>query len=982
MKQLIITWYRRLRYWIWLAAILVILYAGLGFGAAPMILKHVLTHQLSARLQRPVGVEKIRVNPFSLSVTLTGFAIGDKDGQSLMSAQRCYANAQLSSLWRRVLVVNAVEVNGLDLHLLRLGADHFNISDLFPATTASSAKSKKRSQAMAVVAHRMTLTDGRLAFEDRATQPSFATQWQGIQLEILGLDTRLKARPAQLNFAAASEAREKARIRGQLSVTPFSVQAQIELESLVMAKYAPYYQPYFKPQVAGGILSLSAALKWARDTGRIDPLALKVAGLNIALGPDQPLLALSRLELDNASLNFMERTIRLGQIAAQNGQIHVRRDAQGRLQLLDVVAQGGPPASQIAPAPDAKQGPAWEVLLDQFKLDGFDLAFSDLQPPQPVQIDLHQISAAVEGLSTRPETQAKVHLGFQWAEQGSFSTEGTLGLRPLAAELKIEAKDLEIVPLQPYLGQHLQIIVTSGKFNGQGTLRITSAPQKPTDVQYSGQAALNDCQAVGALKSGDLVKFKSLFLSGLEAGSAPLRLSIDEVSLTDFFNRLVLYSDGTINLSAALKAPAAGTSASAQSTVSKKETATLPAPGAAQHSANPLGANIRINTITLQGGVVDFKDQFIQPNVRVTLKELGGRISGLAAGNAQKADILLRGVTPAKIPFEISGKVNPFIEKPFLDLKMVFTDIDLSQFAPYSAKYLGYELDKGQLSLSLAYHLEENQLAGRNKIEVNQLTLGNAVESPQATKLPVKLAIALLKDADGDINLDFPVEGSVDDPRFSLKDMIFSMLGNLVMDIVRSPFKFLGSLFGHGEELKYVDFAPGQADITPLGAEKLGDLAKALAARPELRMDIQGQIDPQADTDALRQAKFERRLKRAKVKGARNAPPLDQVTITAEEKENLIQKAFKDATFPKPRDEKGDLKKLSTAEMEKLLITAIEINNDTLRQLALDRASAAKEYLVEQGQVAANRLFVVDPELPTTGENNEKYKSRVQFEVK
>ncbi|MFZ1984273.1 MAG: DUF748 domain-containing protein, partial [Desulfatitalea sp.] len=351
----------------------------------------------------------------------------------------------------------------------------------------------------------------------------------------------------------------------------------------------------------------------------------------------------------------------------------------------------------------------------------------------------------------------------------------------------------------------------------------------------------------------------------------------------------------------------------------------------------------------------------------------------------KRADVRLRGTSARNIPFEISGKINPLLAKPFVDLKIVFTGIDLSRFAPYSGKYLGYELDKGQLSLTLAYFLENDHLIGQNKVVLNQLTLGQPVASPDATRLPVQLALALLKDANGNINLDLPVEGDVNNPQFSLGGIVLTMLGNLVRDIVTAPFKMLAGLFGSQADLQYADFEPGSDSLSAPAIEKIDLLAKALTERPALQLEIQGEADPEADRNALRQIQFDRQLKAAKLKSMTDrderALPLEQIVISPEEKEKMIRKAFAAAEFPKPRDEKGELKKLEPLEMEKLLITAIAISDDNLIELAYSRAGIAKYHLAEQGKIDRARLYIVQP-LTGDGVDSEKPKTRIQFKVK
>ncbi|WP_054029269.1 DUF748 domain-containing protein [Desulfatitalea tepidiphila] len=729
---------------------------------------------------------------------------------------------------------------------------------------------------------------------------------------------------------------------------------------------------------------MNADAVWVQDSGRIDPIGLQMVDLQIARADGdkaQPMVTLPHVEVAEAAVDLKKRTLAAGRIFTRDGRIALVRGADGRIDLLDTlvdtlvdtrvdtldnsrvdspVVQAGTPREQ-KPAVDSQ--PTWQVDLGDFKLEGYALDFTDFQfSDPPAHIEAHEISASAQGVSTRTDTQAKVTFALLWSDRGHFNAEGTLTPAPLQAELKIDAAELDLRPVQPYIGQFLNLTVTRGGAATQGTLKIASSADQATNIHYAGQAALNDINAADSIKNRDFVSWKSLFLSGIDMSSAPLRVDIDEVALTDFFSRVVVYPDGTTNIKTILKPVAED------------------GPAGVRVKEDRSGA-IRINTITLQGGTVDFMDRLVEPNVKAVLGDLGGHISGLASIRESRAEVLLRGTTGPQIPFEISGQINPLIEKPFLNMKIVFANIDLSAYAPYSGKYLGYELDKGQLSLNLDYHLENNLLVGQNKVAVDQLTLGAPVKSPQATKLPVKLAIALLKDSKGNIDLDLPVKGSLDDPKFSLGSAILTVLQNLIVDIVSAPFKMLGALFGGGEELQYLQFEPGSAETTDAAREKLVILAKALTERPALNLDIQGRIDPDADRNTLRRLRFERRLKNIKLRSLGRAVPIEEIEISPEERSALIRQAYEAADFPKPRDDKGNFKAITPDEMEKLLVTAIEISTDALRQLALARANAAKNHLIDAGGIAAGRLFVVDSDIQG-GAGEEKHTSQVQFKVK
>ena len=229
---------------------------------------------------------------------------------------------------------------------------------------------------------------------------------------------------------------------------------------------------------------------------------------------------------------------------------------------------------------------------------------------------------------------------------------------------------------------------------------------------------------------------------------------------------------------------------------------------------------------------------------------------------------------------EINGKLNPLNQKLPTELSVLFKDIDLHPTGPYSVRFLGYRLTKGKLSLDLRYSLADRKLKSTNVIIVDQLMLGEKMPGPDATKLPIKLAIAVLKDRNGKIELNVPIDGSIDDPNFHLGNVISRAIVNVLTKIVTSPFAALGAVFGgKGEEMSYQDFDAGRSELLPASAEKLDTLVKGLYERPGLQLEIEGSIDPKTDLTGLRRQKLEKSFRVAKWNTLRKS---DQTQTTAD----------------------------------------------------------------------------------------------------
>ena len=544
---------------------------------------------------------------------------------------------------------------------------------------------------------------------------------------------------------------------------------------------------------------------------------------------------------------------------------------------------------------------------------------------------------------------------------------------------RLKANALPIGPMQPYYTEKVKILLTGGAISAEGNVSLDAPKGKPVRAGFRGEVSVNDFSSLDKALEEDFLKFATLHFGGVEVRYNPTSVAIREISLTDFYSRIIVNPDGTLNVQGIVAKEGAGKDNAART---PSPAAATPADNATQAPAVP----VRIDTVTLQGGAVNFSDKFIKPNYSASLVEIGGRVSGLSSEASRLADIDLRGKLENSAPLEIVGKINPLANDLFLDLKVDFRDMDLSPLSPYSGRFAGYGIQKGKLTLSLKYHIEKRKLDSENKVFLDQFTFGDAVDSPDATKLPVRLAVALLKDRSGEIHLDLPVTGSIDDPKFSVWGVVWQIVRNLLVKAATSPFALLGAIFGGGEELSYLEFDPGSSVIPASGTAKLGNLVKVLTERPALKLDIEGHADIEKDREGMRQLLFRRKVAARKladlVKTGQPAAALDNVRVEPAEYPKYLAQAYKLEKFPKPRNFIGMAKDLPVPEMEKLMLTHTQVTDDDLRQLAMERANHVRDRLVAEGKVEPGRVFLVEPKtLPP--ERKEKLRdSRVDFRIK
>jgi hypothetical protein len=460
-----------------------------------------------------------------------------------------------------------------------------------------------------------------------------------------------------------------------------------------------------------------------------------------------------------------------------------------------------------------------------------------------------------------------------------------------------------------------------------------------------------------------------------------LRVDVKSVALADFFADVLVTPAGQLNLKD-LVGPGQGDAAPGTRGITPAKTAPADAKAATPPpAAAPLP--VRIGRITLQGGTVNFRDRFIRPNYQARLTNLAGRVGPLDPG--KPGDVEIRGAVNRAAPLEILGKLDPFGAPLFLDIAASAKGIDLPNLSPYSGKYVGYAIEKGKLSVEVRYHIEQGELRADNNIFLDQLTFGEKVDSPDALNVPVNLAVALLKNTRGEIDIHLPISGSLNDPEFSVGGIIVKVLVNLVVKAVTSPFALLGSLFGGGEELSAVDFGPGRSRIAPEAEKSLDTLARALAERPGLKLEITGHADPDSDREGLKRAVLERKVRAQKAaaaaKGGQTAGSLRDIEISADEYPRYLKDAYAAETFPKPKNALGFTRSLPVPEMEQLMLANIPAGEDELRQLAERRANTVRDWLVEQGKVPADRVFVLGAKVERQAEGK-RLGSRAEFSLR
>lgn len=726
-------------------------------------------------------------------------------------------------------------------------------------------------------------------------------------------------------------------------------------------------------------------------------LAATVEGVALPQPPDQPINLW--LTMDNSTDGgwlrakgplvikplSLDMNVRLGNIALAPLAPAVRSAApinllDGRLGAtaqLHVREKGG--------AIDAS-ATAVQADLTQFKARD-----ESLKPVLDIAMQSLRITADRLALGPGPSNFTVAAAGVQG--DGKLDLKGVFTPQPLTVKTAVDLSNLNVASFAPYFASSLNATVRAVTLSAKGNAEFTAAAgNAPMKAGWKGGVDITDLDLQDRVNKDDFLNWKRLGFTGMDISVAGDKIGarLGDIALEDFYGRILLNAQGRLNVMDLVAAPGQAGGSITQDTQTPGRSAEPPAaPPAAAASAKGSGAaampDISVNSVTLTRGRMTFTDRFVKPNYVAELSSIEGDITAVSSTNPQPAKVKVTGRVYTTAPLSISGIVQPFAKYLTLDLKASAKGVDLPRFTTYSAKYVGYPIKRGKLSVDLEYKIKNRALQATNHVVLNQLTFGDKTNSPDATKLPVLLAVALLKDSRGNIDINLPISGSLDDPEFSVGGIVVRVLMNLVVKAVTSPFSLLASAFGGGEELSYVEFPPGSAVLTDDSLQRIETLTKALADRPALKMDISGRADPKTDTEGLRQAWVDAKIRAAKaadVAPRGKKPDPKGVEVSGAERAKYLEAVYDDTDLKdKPRNFIGMAKSIPAAQMEAMLRAAAPVGEDQLRQLADARAQAVYEKLQAQ-EGLADRVFIVAPQLDADGIKDEGQPSRVDFSLK
>lgn len=792
-----------------------------------------LTTQLGQTLKLEITVDKVTTDAFQGILHLYGFRIRDH-GKTLIGFRELHLNYSWLSLLSPTWLIEDAVLIGPEIFIDIPRQGPVNLIKLLPPPRDAQKKHARWHIT------KLTVADGRLDFNDARVKPARKFQLAPWAFSLKDIGTDSANGQAELH----GDLNDGARLdwMGSIDLQPLQSRGRLQLQSLYLPELMRWLPDSLPIRLSDGRLSMDLdydakilpelKVNLRKSGVALDNIKLRIAGETLA--------DLREMRINGIDLSYPAAVWGVDSVRIRGGEFLLERARNGQFRIQTALAKL--PQHKPATVSNA-ESPAWAGSLKTADINDVRLRFSDESTTPTTRLSLGPLSLSAQ--PSQKSGQKTVQLTLQTAinQAGKLQLNGLLGMPSVQADGnpaapffkgRIQASELNLNALEGYVRQSAQIRLINGKLGFQGNMAWQAGAQPLWTWQ--GDIGLKTLEVNDARDNSRLLAINALALQDLAVQGGPNRIAAGSIMLDQLFLRVSLRPDGKLNLATlnAQASPAAG-----------------PAKPAAQSSVWPL----RIDTLTLRNNGLLFADQRQQPAVSQVISAINGHISDIQLPSQKPANIAVTGNLPPLGTLALKGKFS-MGDKLNLDLALNAVNIDLTGLNPYAERYAGYRIDKGRLDAELKYLIEKNQLTAKNHILLKEFAWGQAVNSAEATGLPVRLAAAVLKDVNGHIDIELPLSGSLDDPKFRVWPLVWQALGNLVTRAAATPFKILGALADDDVSVSAVTFSVGSSELSDTTQTRLGKLANALKARPGLQLEVRGSIDPVKDKAALAKARL------------------------------------------------------------------------------------------------------------------------------
>jgi hypothetical protein len=876
--------FRSKRTWL---VIIFILYSLFGWLIVPMILDAQLKSVLKSTAKWDTQIDQIFFNPYALSVELSSAEINEEDNTPVIHFERFYINFNLLKTLTGTLSFDEITLEKPEIHL-DLDASGTNFQRAFASESPpeeAPANPEQPTEPLALFFNMIRISEGAVFFTDNSSSTPFKLDLVPLSLSLEAFSTHHNE-GGEYSLAISLGNEQALNWQGQIGIAPFQSSGHLELSRIDSATFWHYVKPFSPYWLNQARVSVSGDYTIA-----LQPEGLQVSVSNSQLQLDDVVLqesldspqwlGLKQVSIAPVAFDLQKASLDLGYIRISEPDVRISRAADQTVNILrplqpkpadsleetrshdqqDIPAEASASAATESSELNAESSTPFQWKITQLDLEKGRILWHDEAVTTPTDILLDHITLNTGALSQDLSQAFAFDLGFAIKPAGDSTEElpkarieGELSPMPFTLKGEAQVPDLDLRLAQNYLQDLTNITIDDGRFSIQASYDLAQHDQLSGTLNTSlrvDQLALSDSVLKRPLSGFQYLDIGPLQVILPEPPDTAPSIVIDNITLDQPYADVFITEDGRMNLAQLAKAKTADS-----------DTASPESPEQAAPAADPADApaiNSSLKTFTLNQARFSYSDATLKPVFTTRISELSGSIEGMSSDRNARSTVAMRGKLDALGTIAINGTLNPLSEDPNTHLKILVNNIDLTTASPYSAKYAGYLIDKGKLDLDLDYLIKGTNIKASNDILLNQFEFGKSVDSPEATRLPLPLAIGILKDRKGVIDIDLPISGDLSDPSFKIGSVILNTFVNLITKVVTSPFSILGGLIEGGDKLSEVSFPANSSELDSSQIDSIMQLAKALKERPRLTLEIRATADAsidRSDNKALTEAEL------------------------------------------------------------------------------------------------------------------------------
>ena len=946
------------------------IYAAAGFYILPILLKLKLPDVIQQQTGRKTSISKIQFDPFSLSASLQGFEIQEQNGQPFARFDNLYINVDgLKSINEAALVIDNLSLLKPFVRITKQKDGAFNFQDLLKDKGDAKENDGKT---FPVNIAKLSIAEGKLDWEDAHFKHPEKETVYPINLTIENFTTQAD-KQSSLGLSMELNSGGKLEWQGTIGINPLSSSGHIKLENVQLPRIrALALQDFVQLDLQGYELfeaDYKAAYVDNKFKVNLNQGKFELRDLQISeTAQDTPLVKMPGFAVEGIGVNLENREIVIESVSAKNADFKAWLNAEGVLNYQSLpIAKAEINPAELEQVP--QQAP-WSIKINNIALNNCGLTFEDQTLKTPATLTAKSINFKLTNFSNKAGVSLPFQLSAGVNETGLIKLDGNAVIEPFSAQMAADIKDIALDKFQAYVDKFARLDVIDGTLAVDGKVLVAKSAQDKLDIKFTGNTKIASFLTRDLLKNKDFVRWENLSLEGIDIDLLANQYSAQTLLIDKPYARVIISKDKTVNFGDIVIADK-----------SKPATAVKAAKSAQPDKQKP---KFKLGKIQVVDGSSDFADLSLILPFAAQIKSLDGGASGISSEQKSTIKVALKGNAYDLAPVDIKGEISPYLGDYNVQLK--FTGMPMPLISSYMVQFAGYKVEKGKMSLELHYKVVNKVLTASNTILIDQLELGEKVENPNAVSLPLELAVALMKDSDGKIQIDVPITGSLEDPQFSVNHLIIDGLVNAISKVATSPFRALSSLIGSEQDLSTISFAAGSAALDKSQISKLDDLAKALKIRSVLKLEIKGAAFQEQDWPAVSDDALYDQLKRIKAdevnkQGGRKIHA-EYVVISDQDYRRLMEELFTEK-FPLMVEKSllgmtrlvGSKADTNTDEFyavaKEKLSAIIKPEEQRLKSLATERAQAIANYIVKKGGIANERVFILDTVIDPEREGSE-----------